>query len=169
MMTWPSAKSATRKCISRRNAKWLNVLRIWVSGTAAQATGSDDWTKWVKIFERFSYSFFILLLTLWWYCWLGINAVCGCWLDLRLRTTRRTDDWPETLQLLTNGFGWIDGTGAWHWSRFDWWCGYCCNLEYYDMKCILKSYINFFSFLNKIVIVLFYIVIIIVIMLLCIL
>jgi hypothetical protein len=31
-------------------------------------------------------------------------------------------------------------------------------LEYYDMKCILKSYINFFSFLNKIVIVLFYIV-----------
>ena len=159
MMTWPSTKTAPRKCISRRSAKWLNVLIIWVCCTAAQATGSDDWTKRFKIFERFSYSSFILLLTLRWDHWLRVEMICR-WLDLILSrlclgwTTRRTDDWSETLQLLTTGFSWIGiiDTGTWHWNRFD--CC-CCCLNYYDMKCRIKSYINFFSFLNKIVIVLF--------------
>ena len=165
MMTWPSTKSAIRKCISRRIAKWLNVFGIWVSGMAAQATGGHDWTKGFKIFERFSDSSFIFLLT---FRWHWFDVICR-WLDLVLSlclslgwTTRRADDWSETLQLMTSGFGWIGGTSTWHWNGLDCYC--CCNLNYYAMKCIFKSYINFFSFLNKIVIVLFYFIIIIVIM-----
>ena len=152
MMTWPSTKSASRECITRCNAKWLNVLCIWVCRMAAQATGGDDWTKRFKIFERFSYPSLKFLSTGRWHHWLRVELICR-WLDLtlclRLRrlklsgTTRRTDDWSETPELLTTGISWIGGTGTWHWNGFD--CC-CCKLNYYDMKCAIKPRINFFSF-----------------------